>query len=921
MAKKKLFKSKTNFTIRRLHQSGNYGNIYERDYTTIVKSLSNPGGQIPYGSTPTFKLTIRNGVNDRKKYNYGNWIINPTNCSRNNMWTLGCMPEPNKEDSKIIPKLQKNRLTDFVCYGSSSELIRATLTDIVSKFPAELYVSDNSLSELGVFELGYISNTTELIKNKDKYINMYEVKNPMYIDIIQSVIPEDSQVSKIRYMCESQNKYNIIDEKDNIVVRGEDFNLSNVTGSTGTNGITSGNTGTITKGFIGEQSNKKIWEVIHGEDKDCLETGDLLAEVNFKNTFGNTVISIYCFFYEGDIMYVSDKKGYRIRPNNEVINDFFKNLDDFEKVILNQYTKYTANFETYLEDDEDGWIMKNESYRWPLDEGGWNLLLSGISYADYMNKLVKLAYGYDTLYTDAIWRNMVHESMGNLDSTKLMGDDDIAINSSKMRKFLNVVGRQFDEIKKYIDNIKNTNNVSYGQENNSPDYFLPDMLELAGWDTKEILNDISGDVITEPMYGSRTLGFSVGDANNEFMRRLLLNSKNIISSKGTKRCIEDLMGVFGYHSTDWLRKYYNKLEDKHLRKAFIINEYVYVANGYDNDVDPDKIADRVKYINSLKTNFNIDNIEDPEQSFDDYQGLPVIEVAFDDKVRIVPWFDKNKEYDDELYFQMKGGWSRNDGDEENPQNIYDYTISNIYFTHTKEDLYNILPYQINDMGVYYVNDIKTYYKRVLEFDSMQEEGWEELSEDEILQIENIVDYNKGNNPHTGNYDGGETYKECFKKIFKNSIFENVNSIDVNDRYDYGFKLVKYRDSTKCQFFNDTSNSEKRLTTLRVRDEVKPYDFFAGKISKDDNTDYMKYTEISSLSIFNTKELNITFDSSQRDFIEKDILPYLKQIIPATTIFSYNFKHLLSDDDLAYKANPGNTVCDNNSCPISGVEDK
>ena len=270
---------------------------------------------------------------------------------------------------------------------------------------------------------------------------------------------------------------------------------------------------------------------------------------------------------------------------------------------------------------------------------------------------------------------------------------------------------------------------------------------------------------------------------------------------------------------------------------------------------------------------------------------------------------------------MKGGWSRNDGDEENPQNIYDYTISNIYFTHTKEDLYNILPYQINEMGVYYVNDIKTYYKRVLEFDSMQEEGWEELSEDEILQIENIVDYNKGNNPHTGNYDGGETYKECFKKIFKNSIFENVNSIDVNDRYDYGFKLVKYRDSTKCQFFNDTSNSEKRLTTLRVRDEVKPYDFFAGKISKDDNTDYMKYTEISSLSIFNTKELNITFDSSQRDFIEKDILPYLKQIIPATTIFSYNFKHLLSDDDLAYKANPGNTVCDNISCPISGVEDK
>ena len=76
MAKKKLFKSKGNFTIKRLHQSGSYGNIYERDYTTIVKSLSNPGGQIPYGNTPTFKLTIRNGVK-----NVGEWAFAYCNMS------------------------------------------------------------------------------------------------------------------------------------------------------------------------------------------------------------------------------------------------------------------------------------------------------------------------------------------------------------------------------------------------------------------------------------------------------------------------------------------------------------------------------------------------------------------------------------------------------------------------------------------------------------------------------------------------------------------------------------------------------------------------------------------------------------------------------------------------------------------------
>ena len=47
MAKKKLFKSKSNFTLKRLHQSGSYGNIYERDYTTIANTGAAPKGQIP----------------------------------------------------------------------------------------------------------------------------------------------------------------------------------------------------------------------------------------------------------------------------------------------------------------------------------------------------------------------------------------------------------------------------------------------------------------------------------------------------------------------------------------------------------------------------------------------------------------------------------------------------------------------------------------------------------------------------------------------------------------------------------------------------------------------------------------------------------------------------------------------------------
>ena len=41
-------------------------------------------------------------------------------------------------------------------------------------------------------------------------------------------------------------------------------------------------------------------------------------------------------------------------------------------------------------------------------------------------------------------------------------------------------------------------------------------------------------LITEPMYGY--IGYA-GDANNEFMRRLKLNSKQILSKKGYKNIV------------------------------------------------------------------------------------------------------------------------------------------------------------------------------------------------------------------------------------------------------------------------------------------------------------------------------------------------------------------------------------------------
>lgn len=859
MAKKKLIKSQGNFTLKRLHQSGNYGNIFERDYTTIsnVSSISN--GQLEVGKSPTFKLSI--GVNSSypKKYKYGNWVTNPQSCGDSLQWTLNCMPAPEKKNNKIIPKPNTKRLSDYVCYSSSYELIRSSISKVIANFPAELYITNTTLEDSGIVVLDKMTNT-DIYAARACFV----IDNPMMIDIQRLVAPEESIISPLRYFCATYDKY-VIKEND------------------------------TDSGFTAS------WQVNNMQDKGCLQNGDLLSIVKIGP------ITVYCFYMDSGIIYLSDGyAGYRIRPNNEAINDFFESLDDFEKNLLNRDTNYTAIFETYIETEDSGWTVRNISYTWPTTKGGWNIAISGIDYLQYTNSLSTLAIGYDELYTNAIWRKMTHEAISNLDLTLQRNNENYILNSSKIKDVLNVIGRQFDDIKKYADTIKSSNCITYTQDNNTPDYFLSDNLEMSGWESKAILSEVSSDIITTPLYGSRTNGYNATDANNEFMRRLQLNSKNIFAEKGTKKAIEDLLAIFGLHSTDWLMNYYGKLEEKHLRKAFSLIEFVYVADGYIYDKSAEEIVPQVKKINALKDNFDDSGSEDLYYKLDEYQGLPVAEVTMGDKTCIVPWFDKNKIYDSDLYFQMKGGWARNDGNNVDEVSKYSQTRSNIYMINKLNDLYYLEDWRVSEDKIYFVKENETYYKVKNRNTYYLPESWRIADSDEIADAESIIEDNKGNNPHHGDYDSGLSYLEGFGMFFKDASFDSVREDEVNLSFDYGFNISRQADSTKCLFFGDEKSTI--INGLRGENKILPYNFFGGN----------PYSEAGSLSIINSKELHIVFDDTCREFIENEVLHYLKQIIPSTTIFSYSFEHLDDNNEKVHKARTHKVICDNKICSIYGI---
>ena len=872
MSKKKLFKSKTNFTLKRLHQSGSYGNIYERDYTTISNTGSSPEGQIPIYNTPSFKMSVRSGLNVQKKYNYGSWVGNPVGDEKDK-WTLEAMPAPNVFDNKVVLKNNNTKLTDFVYYGSAFELIKATISHVATYFPAELRVTSRTLNETGLLNGDNIPIDARI----RTYGNYYLVDNPYKIDITQQVIPENSIVSPLRYLCQSSGKYLIIDEESVRPLGG--------------------------------------WSVESYETKECLSDGDRLGVVIFSDEIGSEMMQIECFYFNNDIIYLSPNKNYRLRPNNDTVDQFFNELDDFGKVLLNRDTNYTSCFETYVENDETGWEMRLEKYQWPVDEGKWNPLIGGKSYTDYVNKLSDLALTHDELFTDNIWRTMTHEAISNLDLTLQRNGEPLDVaNSSKLRKTLNIIGRMFDDLKKSASGIKNSTSFSYDQNANCPDYFLPDALENSGWEAKNIFSTLSNDYISETTYGETPIEASAMDANNEFMRRLKLNSQNILSSKGTKRGIEDLMGVFGFHSTDWLRRYNGgriPVNSEELRRAFILYEYVYVVDGYSQNIKGSELIENVQRINQLKDNFPTENINNDEL-LDVYYGLPVAEITNSiGESTLIPWFDKHNSYDGDIYFQMKGGWSRND-----ENGVYEKSVSKIQYVQTVDDLLG-LDYNIIDINsLYYVGNESKYYKIKDLENHTTIDGWyteNQISIDEISDAEKIVDNNKGNNPHTGDYDAGMSYLESFATLFKNSEFSNARKDETEGQINkYGFNLMRQEDSTKCIYLTnngDVTKYDLYNKSLRKKNVVEPYNPFNGE---------KEYGEEAGTSIINNKIFHIVFDEAHKEFIIDAILPYLKQMIPSTAIFSYSFETLTGDDTIVTVAKTHKIICDGDSCSIYGI---
>lgn len=813
--------------------------IFERDWVTIGSQLNFGPGKIPYYNNGNFIFTTSPTPFFQKRYKNGVTVAT---------WTYDDV----KEASSTVNQIQFDEYTEdirsFAYYGSCVELLRATIEKIIYEFPGNITLSEDKLE---------IPPTTE---NGDyTYIDGYIVNNPFQIDLHTKDVHLQQYDNELRFLSYSWQKYEV-------------------------------NGQPITKYVISD------WK----GDLDCPQNDQYyIKKAPVVTVTINDNIVLKGYRLDRDIIFCYEGQDLVIQPKEEIIETYFNGLKGFEKQLLTRKTKplYTNKFITPIEYNL-GYLYYNRTYTWPSD--GYCIDITSTKYIDFINKLSSMAELYDELWTDNLWRRMTHEAIKNYDWTYtrefIDGDEEDNVDGGeRMHKVLNIIGRVFDDIKLSIDTIKRQNKTTYNGDRNVPNALLSDKLELFGWDiystiptyknennetvsaseetiTQEVLDSIENNVEVNgkkiypdkwyPTSNPNKITFA--DVDVEFMRRLLLSTRRIFETKGTRQSIDMIMGLFGYGDT-----YYTITEHYRTVKP---REYDEVIDQETNET----LGDRIVRLNNQEKQMELLYDEDasgiPVASFIggyDEQGNP--------KTYLIPYYDQTKMYDGNLYFQNKGGWFYKKDDESTEIDFSKWTetLSYLHVVSQVKDLLNVNPFGIRNGDIYYVVNLNDYidytettdtlYSHffVMENELMPEEisSWGNINlEDDdsyakkAKYLDTIIPYNIGNNPHVGygDYDMGNEFFEYMKKPFKCALdkeyfaspyYEEADNIEfkVSDRIDAKYDI---EDDKKIITNNDT---------YYLNDKVI---FFKNNI---DNDEYKKY--------FKTVIIN-----------------YLMQVIPSTAIF-------------------------------------
>jgi len=415
--------------------------------------------------------------------------------------TYNLLPDENevliKNNVNVTLNLDNSDLSNFVYFGSATEFIRVTLEKIITDWPASLYLNPLRSDGINTIVGDTVSNYTyDPILNTSKFeVDTNFINNKFNINYLKNgtVINTFNEENKTRNLTVKFNEYAID-------INGNEYNIINFTGAT-------------------------------------TESNDTIIIETSGDPFG----------FNGS---VNSNPIYHIKPNSVNVEKFFNGLSDYETNILNRLTIpiYTSKFEFKRREDDGTVSFGEEILSWPVSDG-YNIDYDTTDYINFVSELLKTTKDKDGIETNLMARFLTAQAISDFDTLPAYNGTEEETAGQKMNRTLKIYGREFDEIKKYIDSISFANVVSYDKKKNTPDQLVKYLARVLGWELTSSI--VENDIISSYLkvgarsYAGHSRGLTPAEAEIELWRRLILNSSWIWKSKGTRKAIEFFFKLIG----------------------------------------------------------------------------------------------------------------------------------------------------------------------------------------------------------------------------------------------------------------------------------------------------------------------------------------------------------------------------------------
>lgn len=428
--------------------------------------------------------------------------------------------------TNAVLNLDKSDLNTFVRYGSAYEFLRVSIQNIILAYPGSLFCNSQKMDSTKSFTY------TGLIYDETTDISTFYVPTGNTVNTFGLVynngnesLPDDNELKNL----------NISYEKYVIWSSFEPDTLFKIVGYTGNTINTAGYYPSGTTGSTPFKLEDYLKLQVSGNPFALLTDSDN-ANIDFH-----------------------------IRPNNVVFEEFRALLNIYEQNIVSQRDGTNGFIFTLKEPTllDDGKIIYSDSKNLWVTGDGYNIDINTPRYQRFLEIILIIGAKYDKIKTDLIARFLTPASLKTYDFT----------DEGKITKLLRIYGREFDQIRQFIDSLVNINKVTYDKLNNIPDQLVKNMARTFGWNYFSLVNEtelVEGFLTVDDTERNLNENILPAEIDIELWRRIINNTSYFWKSKGTRQAIKSMFLLIG------------------IPEPFInITEYVYTVDG---KIDPNTVT-------------------------------------------------------------------------------------------------------------------------------------------------------------------------------------------------------------------------------------------------------------------------------------------------------------------------------------------